>query len=84
MSEWISLGDDFPEREESVLLLIAFQRVDGGRHTETNEICIGGIEKDSTIRTCFIGNKRIMWDLDYNLGFTEDDIIGWKRFKDKE
>ena len=73
--EWISVEDRLPEISKSVLLLIVYQKFDGGTHNETDEICVGGRTGDGD--DWFIGNARIMWDYSYNLQFTSDDVTHW-------
>ena len=75
--EWISTEGVLPEFNEKVLLLIVYQKFDGGAYNETVEICIGWRENSPEGTDWALGNQRIMWDYDYNLQFTEDDITHW-------
>ena len=71
--EWIDPQEKMPKDGQELLIKILYQRFVGGAHCEDCVVVTGGIIDGDW----FVGNQMIMWDFDYNLGFSADDVIAW-------
>ena len=70
---WINAQEYKPKEGQKVLMKIAFQRFIGGTHCEDEVIITGGIKDGGW----FAGNDMLMWDNDFNLGFSDIDVTEW-------
>lgn len=77
MTKWISVEDRLPEYERPIIYKIFLQSIISGICEDTPIIITGHLELLEDGPAWVVGSKQLMWDYDFNLGFSMDDVIEW-------
>lgn len=77
MSEWISIDDRLQEYDKPILFHLLLQSCSGGVFSEDHVTVSGKLTLDDDGPAWVAGNQMIIWDYDFNLGFSMDDVTHW-------